>query len=191
MKTLIWVALTLVCAIACTQKSSADPEGDDVKASFLEKYSGKFSEPDFKENVVIYSNGMMDRTEERQVGGGQDSKVPYPTVCSYTQHATIDSVIKRNDESRGRYMDYATHVIKYHVNSISLTDELEHTTSTNPDCLTFLKEQQAQIRRGLNYSLYTELLDDNTMRFQTAGGGDYHQGGQRTPSTLDEVYSRQ
>lgn len=164
----------------------------DVTKQFLNSYSGKFVEGEFRENFVINKDGAIQRMEVRQVGGGDDSKVPYPTVCSYVYRGKINSVIKRDQADRNEYMDFATHVIEVEYDSVALTDELESTTTANPDCQTFLNENLKDISNGgsLNYSYYSELLSADSLRTHTSGGGDYQQGGERTPSTLDEVYSR-
>ena len=46
-------------------------------------------------------------------------------------------------------------------------------------------------QRGLTYSISMELLNDNQLRLHTSGGGDYIGQEEKTPSILDEVFTRQ
>lgn len=167
-------------------------EGNDETSQFLSKYVGKFVEDDFTESFVISADGKVVRMEVRQVSGGSDSQIPYPTVCSYIKTGKIVQVEKRDLADRQQYIDFATHVIKVQYSNIALTNELESSTTVNPNCQTFLNEMKGKISRQGNiwYSYYSELLSDDSFRIQSAGGGDYQQGGPRTPSTLDEIYTK-
>lgn len=194
MKGLFLFALIAIGSAAIAQQpAEQDPRGVDVTQQFLNTYSGKLVEPEFHESLVINRDGSVSRMEDRQVGGGSDSQVPYETVCSYIYRGKITSVIKRSqaDRDADRWTDFATHILVMEFDSVQLTDELEPKTTSNPNCLKFLEETKARLASGGgHYSIYSELLDSNTIRLQTAGGGDYVKGGPRTPSTLDEVYSK-
>lgn len=204
----IYACLGLVVLTACSvnlQNSGAkspvslkafggrELKGADETQLFLSQYMGKFIEPDFREKFIIVPDGSVSRIEVRQVGGGSGSQVPYPTVCSYIKIGKITLVEKRDITDRQRYMDFATHVIEVQFSEMTLTNELESSTTSNPNCITFLTEMKNKITRhgNVQYSYYSELLNDDSFRIQTAGGGDYQEGGVRTPSTLDEVYTKQ
>jgi len=207
MKTTIFAFLGLVALTACSPNSKDSDartpssvnasgvraiKGTDETQVFLGKYLGKFVEPDFHESLAIAADGSVSRIEDRQVGGGSDSQVPYPTVCSFVKTGKITLVEKRDMTDRQEYMDFATHVIEVQYNDIALTNELESSTTSNPNCQTFLAEMKNMIsqRGNIQYSYYSELLSDDSFRIHTSGGGDYQQGGPRTPSTLDEVYTK-
>ena len=89
-------------------------------------------------------------------------------------------------------MDFADHVIEAQFDQISLTDSLEKSTTQNPNCQKFLQQERARIAQAgfLQYSYETELFTKDSFRTHTSGSGDYKQGGERTPSTLDENYTR-
>lgn len=164
----------------------------DITQLFLGDYSGKFEESVYHENFVISPDGTTSFMNVRQVGGIEGSAVPYPTVCSFVYKGKITSVEKRTLADRNEYMDYATHIITIRGSEFLLTNELEGSTLTNPDCQTFFAEQQARFTSNGGYfkiELYSELLNKTSFRIHTSGGGDYVPGGPRTPSTLDEVFS--
>lgn len=204
MKATIFAFLGLVALTACGPNSNDSDtslvnasgvrsiKGIDETQLFLGKYSGKFVENDFHESLFIVADGSLIRIKKRQVGGGSDSQVPYPTVCSYVKTGKITLVERRDMADRQRYMDFATHVFEVQYNDIALTNELEASTTSNPHCQTFLAEMKSMIaqRGSVQYSYYSELLSDESFRIHTSGGGDYQHGGPRTPSTLDEVYTK-
>jgi len=171
--------------------SRPTPQPVDITTDFLKQYIGKFVD-ETGESYLIQSNGAIENLSTRQVGGISNSKVPYPTVCSYVQTGKISSVVQRDPLDRQDYMDYATHIIEGNYNDISLTDVPgEDPTTTNPNCQLFLQEEKASLAANPStYSLYSELLGPDSFRLHTSGGGDYQQGGPRTPSTLDEVFVR-
>jgi len=207
MKTTIITLIGLVALTACNPNSKNSENkndsrinnsafrvinGSDETQMFLSKYMGKFVEPKFHENLIIGANGTVSRLQVRQVGGTSNSKVPYPTVCSYFQTGKITLVENRDITDRQKYMDFATHLIEVQYNDIVLTNELNSSTISDLNCQTFMTEMKTMIKeRGyIQYSYYTELLSDDSFRIHTSGGGDYQQGGPRTPSTLDEVYTK-
>lgn len=171
--------------------SQPAPQPVDITIDFLKTYIGKFVD-EYKESYLIQSSGAVQNLQTRQVGAASNSRVPYPTVCSYIQTGKISSVVQRDPIDRKDYIDFATHIIEVEYSDISLTDVPgEEPTTTNPNCQAFLREKKASLAKNpIAYSLYSELLGPNSFRLQTSGGGDYQQGGPRTPSTLDEVYVR-
>lgn len=171
--------------------SQPAPQPVDITTEFLKTYNGKFVDEN-KEAYTIQSNGVVENLSMHQVGGGAHSQVPYPTVCSYIRIGKISSVLQRDPLDRKDYMDFATHLIELEYNDISLTDVPgEEPTTTNPNCQVFLQEKKASLEKNPSiYSLYSELLGPDSFRLHTSGGGDYQEGGPRTPSTLDEIYVR-
>lgn len=170
--------------------------GKNVTQSFVSQYQGQFKESEFGENYQISSDGQIVATRYRQVGDEKSKTVPYPTVCGYISSGKILAVEERTLDDRKRYIDYATHVIYVEYTDIRLTDALdrqgEEATSTNPHCRNFLAEERQYIARygSLRYDLYAELLSSTSFRLNTSGGGDYKNGGPRTESTLDEVFTK-
>jgi hypothetical protein len=101
-------------------------------------------------------------------------------------------VNQRDPEEQKEYKDYATHHMLIAYNKISLSDELESTTTSNPHCQNFLNEQKSLYTQygKMDESYLTELLDATSFRIHTSGGADYVQGGTKTPGILDEVYTK-
>lgn len=189
MKSLALCLMVLISTACHAQEKGTWHEGTEMKPEFLNTYMGRFTESGYGESLTIFPDGSMGRLSVRQVGREGDSKVPYPTVCSYTQDGKITSVIKRSEEGRKQWMSYATHLIEFSVTDVQLTDELEKNTTTNPNCQNFVEQQKQMAKKGqLNYTIGAELLDNKSFRLHTSGGGDFVEGGPRTESTLDEVF---
>lgn len=201
----ISIALTALAALtlsACAGGNSARssgagvaedlPPGNNITASFLQTYSGKFVDSEFGESLVIQPDGTMVESQVRQVGREDDPRVPYQTVCNFAKTGTILGVIERGDDDRKNYMDYATHEIVFQVTEIKLIAPLGNTPN-DKHCADFINEMNEDMAKdggSLQWTLYSELLGPDQIRLHTSGGGDYVPGKPRTPSTLDEVHIR-
>jgi hypothetical protein len=199
MKTFAFIISALLVS-ACSAHSSGQPsvmeayeKGDAViSADFLTKYSGKFVDPSFNESLTIFTDGSFEREESRQVGREGDAAVPYPTLCSYKQSGRIVGAVRRSDENRNHYMDYASDIIVIQVTKVEMTAPLKVGYENSSNCGAFIAQESETIRTReyLQYSLYAELIDKDHFRLHTGGGGDSVQGKPRTESTLDESYTR-
>ncbi|MCB9026120.1 MAG: hypothetical protein H6625_07380 [Bdellovibrionaceae bacterium] len=172
--------------------SEQEERGQDVTEQFLAKYSGHtYTEKDFGESVTVNSDGTLKFLKTRQVGSEDNPNVPYPTVCSYEIHAKLEKVIERSDAEKNSYMSYATHEIEYKTTDYVLVDTLEPDTTKRLACKNWLELQRASIMVHPDNNNYAELVSDSSFRLHTSGGGDFVEGGERTESTLDEVFVRQ
>ncbi|MCB9026121.1 MAG: hypothetical protein H6625_07385 [Bdellovibrionaceae bacterium] len=181
------LALSLLTTVACAQASEGEANGK-VEAKLQEYFSGDtFEDDQFGEKIRIQGNSI-ELHKVRQVGSDDNPNVPYPTVCSYVVKGKINDLYVRSEQERKEYWDLGTHQLSFTFNSVSLTDDLEAGTVANPHCQNFAKEMNQEAYLG--YSNTFEVLNENQIRMHTSGGGDYTQGGERTESTLDEVFTR-
>ena len=164
-------------------------EGRDITAEFLKTYVGTFVDPEFGEGISLGADGSYSTTEDRQVGYETDPAIPYPTLCTYKMTGKLTVVISRSAAARIKYMRYADTVIETNITHIDLIAS----PSNSAHCDTFIARQQKAIdaaNGAITDTTFAELLNPNQIRLHTSGGGDYVDGGPRTPSTLDEVHNR-
>lgn len=184
--------------IACDKSNkNEDLGGKDVTQQFLSDYNGDFVEQqgrsDSGERMSINRDGQIEVLKIRRVGSKNNPAIPYPTVCSYYLTGQVRYVVELSEENRQRlsetgstYSIPETHRITFSVSEVTLTDELESGTTTNEACLNF-QEQMNQTLPVYTYGM--ELFGSGTLRLHTNDVGDF-EGGERTESTLDEVYTR-
>ncbi|MGB4971159.1 MAG: hypothetical protein WBO32_00785 [Cyclobacteriaceae bacterium] len=181
------LAASLLTTVSCAQ-ASEEEVGGKIEPKLQEYYSGDlFEDGQFGEKIRIKGN-TIELYKVRQVGSDDNPNVPYPTVCSYVMKGKINDLYVRSAQERKEYWDLGTHQLNFTVNSVTLNDELEAGTIANPHCQNFAKEMNQE--EFLGYSNTFEILNENQIRMHTSGGGDYQQGGERTESTLDEVFTR-
>ena len=186
MRTLFLVTLALSLGACGDKKTSREREGTLVTAEFLKTYTGRFTDKAQGEVIEISSDGRIRLKQIRQVGSRQ-GPVPEQTLCTYFEDGRITGVLKRSEQRKTAYMNYADTLINISVSKVTL-DRSPGAKQNPPDnCEKFEKSQS---RVGA-YSLYAEQLDPNRLRFHTAGGGDYDGKGTRTSSTLDEIFERE
>jgi|GEM_PF-5413427 len=186
LKPILTLSLALGLSLsACTEKKKVkSTEGTPITAEFLKKYAGKFAD-DQGETVEIALDGKIRIRQIRQIGD-ENSPVPPQTVCTYYEEGRITGVFDRFAAKRAAYIDYADTLINVSITKVSLDTSPGAKQETLENC----NKMVAIGKRVGNYSFYTELLDANKFRFHTSGGADYKNGGERTQSTLDEVFQR-
>ena len=181
---------------ACSN-SDTDASGDNVTEQFLSEYSGSYEEQDGSltsagERMIIERDGQIEVLQHRRVGERNNPAIPAGTACSFVLNGQIISVVQLNNEARersgeeGTYKLPQTHNLAFSVHQLTLTDELRPGSTTDRGCINFQEKMNQQ------FPIYTygmELFGAGTIRFHTRDEGDY-QGGERTESTLDEVFIR-
>lgn len=166
-------------------------QGISVTTNFLATYPGRFVDAKFGESVTIGSDGSIAIQSMRQVGSDDNKEVPYPTVCSYVQTGHVQEIIERYESDRERYLSYATHIFVLSISKVEINNILHTNTMSNVHCHHFVKQQMAALHPDSPpHRIYGDLLDHDSFRLHTSGGGDTVDGQPRTESTLDEVYVR-
>ena len=193
------IGLLSAAMIACDQ-SPDNLGGVDVTSDFLSQYNGEYKEQiednsEQGEGLKVSRDGSIEVTKVRQVGSEDNPAIPYPTVCSFILKGQIRYVLELYRENRQRinpsnnetYFIPATHEMTFTVESAELTNSLHSETTSSQGCQNFIEQMNNTLP---NYSYQMELFGSGTLRLHTHGGGDYN-GGERTESTLDEVFMRQ
>ncbi len=161
-------------------------DGDPITRQFLSKWTGTFRDENRRESLVIASDGSFEHREYRQVGTAGGA-IPYPTTCNFVEKGKISEVIARSSKARSYYTEFATHVIIVQISEVTLLDDL-HASSGDSACQEFRRQRMAAGAYVMDY--YAEVPAAGQIRLHTSGGADFVPGGTRTPSTLDEIYTR-
>jgi len=178
-KNTIIIAVLALSQQACSSDDYIDPELS-VQLQGLAFSETEEGSPD---RIIWLADDMLEEEKVRQVGREGDNSVPYPTVCHYIETSKITNLRERSTAERKQSLDFATHVMGYTV----LRAELVEDDGNDEGCEEFVARQNSS---APSYSTYFEILSENEIRLHNSGGGDYKQGGDRTESTLDEVFRR-
>ena len=195
---LILLALTFNF-MACNQTDEDKLGGEDVTHQFLSEYSGSYEEKGAElggngERIIISRNGDIEVVKHRQVGSENNPAIPKPTYCSFTMTGHIAVVIQLSEERTRRtskagneYHLPQTHNLIFIVDNVMINNELREGSTEDTGCMNFAEQMNAKVPV---YTYGLELFGSGMLRLHTSGTGQY-QGGERTESTLDEVFVRQ
>ncbi len=81
---------------------SDDPDafyGKVITEDFLKTNSGTFMDSQQSGIFTIYKDGTFQKISTAQVGRDGE-KIPYPTLCRYSEFGKIEKVFDRNEKSK-------------------------------------------------------------------------------------------
>ncbi len=179
--------------VACSD-SSEKLGGEDVTQLFLEEYNGSYTDADDSgEKITIWRDGEIELLKYRDVGEKNNPLIPENTYCSYTIKGAIATVVQLEEGKRTRindagenYMAPETHHLIFLAEEVILNDDIKKGSTTDRGCLAY---QRKMNEKPLVFTYGMELFGPETIRFHTQDEGDF-KGGDRTESTLDEVFFR-